>query len=148
MAFPTTSIIDNFNRSNEGPPPSSSWSTTCSAWSGGWSVSSNACLAAVSDVNSVYWNVSTFGPNCEAYFTITALGNQSGDSLGVILRLQDAGTANVDGYWLEWTQGGDITWYRLDNAGWTQLGAAASETMGANDKFGADMQSDTIEIYC
>ena len=41
MAFPTTGILDDFNRGNEGPPPSANWTTLVQ----GHKVVSNACTS-------------------------------------------------------------------------------------------------------
>ena len=68
MAFPMTSVLDNFNRSDEGPPPR----TNGTQWTGSdthFGVVSNVAEppgSANSDLVANYWDTSTFGPACEA----------------------------------------------------------------------------------
>jgi hypothetical protein len=63
MAFPATSILDDFNRANEGPPPSSNWTDI----SNGLKVVSNVCVGNVASAYNVSrWNTS-FGPDTEVY---------------------------------------------------------------------------------
>lgn len=69
-AFPSTPIKDNFNRGDEGPPPSANWTTPASPWVGVQVVSSEA--AASSWTSAAVWNVETFGPDCEVYVTLAS----------------------------------------------------------------------------
>jgi hypothetical protein len=69
--FPTTPIKDNFNRADEGGPPSSSWIDVS-----GWLVNTNQFVpqtAAGGDF-SIYDAV--YGPDCEAYLTVPVLPTQ------------------------------------------------------------------------
>lgn len=74
--FPTTGILDDFNRADEGPPPSANWLDPLIGGGGaasGAEVFSNECRAHHLDGNGVaYWNAS-IGPDCEGYFTISSL---------------------------------------------------------------------------
>ena len=53
MAFPTTGLLDDFNRADEGPPPSASWSISYGGPHGELKVSSNQCV--VSDLTAGYF---------------------------------------------------------------------------------------------
>jgi hypothetical protein len=64
-------LLDDFNRANEGPPPSASWTTGTVA---GLIVLANECTrqAAGGFRQDAYWNASQFGPNCEVGCRIAA----------------------------------------------------------------------------
>jgi len=86
MLFPTTPILDTFNRSNEGPPPSASWTDSIFISNSGLKVVSNTCVAD-SGIGSAWWSAEQFDRNCECYFTII------NDVLphNIYLRLQNPG---------------------------------------------------------
>jgi len=73
MAFPTTPILDNFNRVNQGPPPSASWHTPLDDFLDpldGCIVSSNEAThqaAPAGLFGYATWNAATFGPDSEVY---------------------------------------------------------------------------------
>lgn len=126
-----TSVLDDFNRANEGPPPSANWSNI----NAGLKVISNVCGANAANSIS-YWNAAQYGPDCEVYGTITTrTGN--GQSFGFNLRCKDMTLAGLDGYQLLCLQqaGTDIfRIQRLDNSVATVLGADVSQEFAANDK--------------
>lgn len=128
---PTTPVLDTFNRANEGPPPSTSWTNL----NAGLKVISNVCGANAS--NSVsYWNVGNFGPDCEVFCTITTKPG-SGQSVGLYLRGKDTGSVvTFDAYLLvALVQAGTdiLRIQRVDNAVATTLGADVSQEFSAND---------------
>ena len=144
MPFPTTGILDNFNRSDEGPPLSSDW--TEGGWvSDGWKVVSNE--AQPESVNlpcAEYYNVADYGPACEAYCTIAA-AMQYGS---VLARLQDEDTANQDDYHVQWrTSEGKVRLYRADDGVNTQLGVEISQTIADDDDIGIECNGSTITAY-
>lgn len=70
LTFPNTPVIDNFNRPNEGPPPSPNW-TNDGDYAGQWKVSSNTCVPDGTVGGSENeWNSTIFGPDCEVYLTL------------------------------------------------------------------------------
>lgn len=74
MTFPTTPILDDFNRPNEGPPPSASWSN--SAWNG-LRVLANTCVrSAAVGFSASFWNPQQF-VNFEVYASIVGYSNPS-----------------------------------------------------------------------
>lgn len=137
MAFPETSILDDFNRSDEGPPPSASWTNV----ENGLEVISNQCRGdQIGAGNWSNWNVETFGPDCEVYTTLADLG-----AINVYLRMNTVDT-NDDGYRITAYNDEQIV-QRHDNGSGTQLGAAISQTMADGDKHGASMVGSTITVY-
>lgn len=141
MAFPVNGILDNFNRANEGPPPSTSWSNLSPTdFTGTFAVVSN--VAAVTGVAAIYWNPTTFGPNCEAYATLATTGEAY-----VFARIQSPGSTNWDGYAVEWTGPGSILLHRVDNDTFTQIGGSTGHTQNVGDKFGIEIVGTTINSW-
>jgi parallel beta-helix repeat protein len=150
--FPTTGTLDNFNRSNEGPPPSASWANT-TGLSGSLQVTSNQAAGSsaspAAGTNAAYWNVTTFGPEAEAFVTVaTKPGTNQG--VAVAVRLREVGTVNVDGYrCLFVTRSGtdEFLIQRVDNGTTTTLGAVMAQELSAGQKFGCEAIGSTIALY-
>ncbi len=148
MAFPTTSVLDNFNRANEGPPPSTSWDGPIRPGQAQLKVSSNAMIWHSSVPGSVYWDTS-FDADQECYLTVSTKG-QSGKALGLFTRLRDHGTSSVDGYEL-WTEPQDAAtdnWrlYRMSNNGFFLINSTTQE-VDSGDKIGIESDGSTHKGY-
>ncbi len=153
MAFPTTGILDNFNRNNEGPPPSASWSAMYSGLTGGWEVVSNQCTVdslGVAGACANYWNQATYADS-EVYTTIVT---KPADTTYFILfaRAVDVTGTTPDGYVLRLATvagaGNDVvTFRRSDNAVQTQLGDAITQEVAAGNSFGLEIISDDLTAY-
>ena len=118
--FPTTSVLDNFNRTNEGPPPSASWVNGCADVAPGWKVVSNTAQEAnPGSGNLAFWN-SAFASDeaLESYITMTVAPtvHTNGMTLFFSNRTTDCGTT-----------------------GWREMGAAFTRITGTNN--------DIIKIY-
>lgn len=74
MTFPTTSILDDFNRGDTGPPPSASWVTPAAAVGGLKVISSQLASDDDSYGYRSAWNTA-YGPDCEFYATCAAATN-------------------------------------------------------------------------
>ena len=137
MAFPTTSILDNFNRAPAGSPP-----YLGSNYSGGLTISSNQVVTTNSstDVGAV-WNVSTFGPDCEVYVDITAMPTSG----GAFLCLRSDITYN-NSYLVEVVPTFVVVG-KLVSGSFTQIGSNINVTFSAGDSFGASMIGNTITVY-
>jgi hypothetical protein len=157
MPFPTTGILDNFNRANEGPYPSANWDGKILSGDGtSFSVIANQCKAG-SNLARMYWKASTFGPDCEAYATIVTVPVAGTFSdVALLLRVQQPGTGGAggtttDGYYAGWTNlaGSDeLVFFRIDNESFTQLGSTQTPgNMVDGNKFGASMIGSTIQAY-
>ena len=110
MAFPTTGILDNFNRGDEGPPPSASWITPLTSYYTGMSVSGNQCVSAAAP-SAAAWGTQ-FGPDSEIYFTVASLGADA--FIDIFIRLNDLDFgASVDYYYFSIAHSGGTTydWY-------------------------------------
>ena len=97
---PVTSLLDDFNRADNGGPPGASWShlpTLSTTASNNLFVTSQA-IAGPSGGNADYWNVQQFGPNSEAWITVVAKPTVNLDPVYLGLRFQSPTVANASGY--------------------------------------------------
>lgn len=146
MAFPTTSVLDDFNRANTGPPPSASWSTGAIPGNGGMKVVSNQVGGDTNSGCDAYYNVATYGPDSEAYITLAVKPATTAEFWWLSLRLATPGTAGVDGYEIDVTSNAVSIW-RVTNGGYTQLGSDISVTFANGEKLGAEIIGSTLAVY-
>ena len=147
MTFPSTPVLDTFDRANSG--------TLGSAWSevfgigARWGISGNLAAPQAAQ-SSEYWNATTYG-DCEGYFTITTKPANSTGSVTIGLRLGGVGSiATFDGYAISVlpVTGTDIIRVqRVDNGSGTILGSDLNQEVAVNDVFGARMVGSTIYVY-
>jgi hypothetical protein len=151
VAFPTSGVLDNFNRAAEGPPPSSSWTDVWLDAAGGLRVAGNACVMnAPGDVSdSSYWNVADFGPDCEVHAKFPLKDtNPGGREFVLALRLANIGTGTTDGYGLDIDLGGDGVHYILRyNQSPSAVGGSISQAWSAGDSFGFEAIGSTLKAY-
>lgn len=154
MGFATTSILDDFNRANEGPPPSSNWSgitTTTNTLK----VTSNQLDVDSTDIygfGSAYWNPASFGADSEAYLTIATKPTDGAGNLRVGARMAGVGdifTFTGYFYFFEPAAGTDtIKITRIDTGGVeTVLGATISQEVAAGEKLGLEVIGTTIKVF-
>src|SRR5262249_40609342 len=143
--------LDNFDRVNQGPPPSASWSALGSA-AGGLKVVSNQCIGN-STVNYYgnYYNAATYGPDTEVYATSVNMGTGDCDA-ELEGRLTNPGNgATVAGYNVDlWPGGGVIVVAKISGGVYTQIGASFSHTYTVGEKFGMTITGSattTIEVF-
>lgn len=163
MAFPTTNLLDDFNRSDQGPPPSSNWTAAGAADVNKLCVVSNQCkdngsLFTVNE-NGGFWNTQ-FGPNQEIYVTIPTLMDNF-KNVYLMLRAKDLavnpGDQTWDGYMVQFFRfdgsvGLQIDITRVDNnAGTTLNGGAQNDPVGgsiaAGIQFGASIIGSVVTAY-
>jgi len=155
--FPTKGILDDFNRGNEGPPPSENWATpTGPVGMGGLKVDTNQCV--ISDLNdighgSALWTDSAFGPNCETYVTGVVVPNDDAKYIKLYLRMTTTDYSTMDGYAVSFVYNSVQSVcqiFRIDNGGSTKLGDDINITLSDGDKVGADITGvdpSTITAY-
>ena len=142
MDFPKTPILDSFNRTNEGPPPSSSWSSI--TFISGIKVVSNQLAGDGSGVNGGVWNT-PYTDWQECYATIATLPGSS-EGVSVIARAQQEGSGlTIDGYSVNYFQDTPpvIRVRRIDNGVASNL-ATFTVTLSAGDKIGIRLIGDQI----
>jgi hypothetical protein len=155
VAFPTTGILDNFNRADTGPPLSASWDYPVdNNGAAGLKVLSNQCGENSSGYASSWWTTAV-GPDSEIYATCVG-AIASGVSIDLFLRLASpgsggSGNASVDGYDVGFYNNAgtfELYHWRIDNNVYTQLGSTQTPgPLNAGDKIGAEMIGSTLQAY-
>jgi hypothetical protein len=144
-SFPVNGILDNFNRANEGPPPSASWSGPLFPTNGGLTVASNECKAN-GDPSSGYLNT-TYGPDCEVYCTASV--NFAIAGIEICLRISNPNASSITGYLLRcrpW-QATEFTIYRIDDSTTLTSLATFDQAMSVGDSLGLKMVGSTLTAY-
>lgn len=142
MAFPTTPVIDNFNRANADPPPSASWTGIYGA--GFLIVSSAISKTANADTSGILWSASTFGPDSECYYTVANAG--ASQAAGRIYVRIDAGVTG--GYSLTWNAFSTLISIKIVASGTeTTLGAAIEQPIADGDGIGLEAVGTTLTAY-
>lgn len=115
--FPTNhTVLDNFNRPNEGPPPSSHWTSVNNNLK---VVNNNVEGTTNDDYNGAYWNT-VFNSNCEVYYQITSWpGTPGTDEINFVQAATRIDMVQLNGYVVSFEEDEDedfyIGVYRLDN---------------------------------
>ena len=149
MLFPTTGILDNFNRADENPlSDGGNWSGPIFPGDQRHQVLTNLAAGAGAFPES-YRSNTTYGPDAECFFTIQTLP-ATGEYVSPWVRMQTPNTTGLDGYTVTWTKlaGVDsLQLFRIDNTVGTQLGATVSLEMGAGDRLGIEAIGSVISVY-
>jgi uncharacterized protein YjbI with pentapeptide repeats len=144
LAFPTTSLIDNFDRADAGDL-GVNWSYD---WVGGGQASpdivSNRC-ASPGGASSAWWNVVTFGPDCEVYVDVPVRG---AGTIALLLRLVNPGGASVTGFQFYIDAANSWQLWRSDGGGsFTQIGTGTTQVVSNGDAVGIEAIGDTFKAY-
>ena len=156
MPDPTTSVLDNYNRSNTGPPQGGNWSVITAITSVGFKIVSNqAQPGGDSAACYEYWNVETFGPDSEVFYTVPTVDSAS-DYVGLSLMLGTLNPTNAStftGYEADFIQraGGspvnEAQISRIDAGTPTGLDSPVSYTVVAGDTLWFRKVGSTIQLY-
>lgn len=155
MAFPVNGILDNFNRANSASTVGSNWTAFIATGgsSGNEGILSNQLYnphGGFSNYTAMYWNPSTFGPDCEVYITIPTIYTYNGqDNFNLYLRLQNIiSLGNYNGYSLKvLDSNGGFSVNRVDGGISTQLGSVITQNIASGDKIGMSMIGNTLTVY-
>lgn len=143
--FPTTGLIDNFNRADQNPL-ADGWTNRVRTGAVDLRILSNQVAANAGSHASAY-RTTAVGPDSEAYVIIATKAANDGH-VGVWARLQTPGTTGTaDGYvFAGFTRAGTDEWqlFRMDNDALTQLGATVTEEIVAGDSVGIEIIGTTI----
>lgn len=142
MPFGVTPVLDTFDRADGSI--GSNWSQVDTSGSLPEIISNEAYKNAGSFADGC-WNVESFGPDSEAYVTVTAL--PASGTCWVYARLQDTGGSGiVDGYEVEVskTAGTFIIW-RGENNSWAAV-ATITRAFAAGDSFGISVTGQGGEV--
>lgn len=153
-AFPTTVVLDDFNRPNENPIVGvfpNLW-VNGAIGAGALRVESNMMRHGNSGSNSGYID-RQFGANQEVFTTFPNATNHALNVNSQLLGcLISPGGANASGYAVEFrkktAETDKINIYRIDNSSYTQLGSPGNLELDNGDKLGMQILSDgTINIW-
>jgi len=139
--FPSTIVLDNFNRANGAPGKNWAGATA------GYSIVSNRL--DVGTGSALFWKVASFGTSQEAFVTLTAI-DTAGSELDLLLKSQSSTT---------WSSGvikvlydpiaqNVQVWTYSSTQGWVQRGTNIPVTFVNGDQLGARAKSNgMVEIY-
>lgn len=154
MAFPTTGVLDTFNRADENPlSDGGNWGGNIAGGTERLRVVTNEVThdaAATSGLGSAYRSNLTYGPGSEAYVTITAKFGAAAALCILWLRAQSPGTAGVDGYALRVKEETtDDTWeiYTVTDNVFTLLGATVTQEIAVGDSVGFEAVGNVLTAY-
>lgn len=146
MAFPVTSILDDFNRA-DAATLGANWTDLTN----GFSILTNQALPEVnSATNLSFWTAATFGPDCECYVEVPNKPGVNARNVLIYLRMTTAVAGTEDGYSVIFTtaSGTDTQGIRReDNGVGTQLGASVSDEFDSGDSLGIEVIGTTIALY-
>ncbi len=144
MAFPTTGILDNFNRANEGPPPSTNWTNILN----GLKVVSNQCKGNVGSADNISrWNATQFGPDAEAYATVIETADGTGArEIDIYVR---ADADRNPSYFLSIDPYNEtLSLWRKNAAGSAfQIGISRSRNIVNGETYGLEIVGTTLSVY-
>ncbi len=144
-SFPQNGILDNFNRANEGPPPSASWTSQFIPVGGGGDaikVVSNVAEGVGAGYNSQVWGT-TPANNQESYITGFTAGYW-----GVLGRLSNINTASVTGYEARARDAGtNVFLYRWDDSGTRPTLTSVAQSWSSGDSLGLSIVGSAITVY-
>jgi len=142
VAFPTTLVLDNFNRAD---------GALGSNWAGTVALSSFRIDANTVQVRStggqVYWNAASFGANQEAFLTFTDVGG--GTEQGLLLKLNGTSPTSGNASYIRVTYGGgNVTVRTRAPVQGVQTRGTISVSFVAGDTLGVRTLSDgTVLVY-
>lgn len=151
MAFPSTSVLDNFTGTNgtDLPVYSANWQ---SAPAGGVNleIQSNAATGTAAASNNTNSWATDFGPDCEIYVTITTKPADGNILLLVARGVQTTSLGTIDGYCLRFApaSGTDsLIIQRIDNGAQSNLVAPISQEVSNGDSLGLEIVGNTLTAY-
>jgi len=142
--FPSTSVLDNFNRADGSV--GSNWSGATSSYS----ISTNQLLVgSVTYGSEIYWNPASYGADQEAYFTFAQV-NSAATAQGLVLKAQSNtgwGNGLLSVYYVP-SSGVVQVWTYTPSQNWAQRGSSISATFANGDQLGARAKANgDVEIY-
>ena len=139
--FPSTSVLDTFDRSNGSV--GNNWLGTTS----GYSIASN--LLDVGSGGDIFWSTTAFGANQEAFVTLTNVDSAAAE-IDLILKSQSSTSWGSGLLEVLYDAGGHRVqvWTYSSSQGWVQRGADIPVTFVIGDQFGARAEVDgTVSVY-
>ncbi len=139
--FPSTVVVDNFNRANG--PIGANWSGSTS----GYAIAANQL--DVGSTQDIYWNPSSFGADQEVFVTLATI-DPNGAEMGLVLKSQSSTSFNSGLIEVLYDPVGRRVqvWTYQSSQGWVQRGADLSVTFVNGDQFGVRARANgQVEVY-
>jgi hypothetical protein len=143
-AFPSTSVLDTFNRANGGL--GANWGGYSSAFS---IVSNQADVVASGYDTYTFWSATSFGGDQEAYFTFSQVDADAPEQ-SILLKSQNSSSYGNGVIEILYDANADIVqvWTYHPTGGWVQRGANIPVVFANGDQFGARaLASGSVEVY-
>ncbi|MBK9008597.1 MAG: DNRLRE domain-containing protein [Anaerolineae bacterium] len=138
--FPSTSVLDNFNRANG--PVGSNWQGN----TGGYSIVSNQL--DVTGSSHMAWTGGPYGADQEVYVTFVNVDPDGGEQDLLLKSHSVGGDTNVLEVWYNATDDVVKVVTHASSQGWVEHGAPIPVTFNNGDQFGARAFADgTVEVY-
>lgn len=148
MAFPTTSVLDDFNRANGALGANYSEEPFNDTIEASFAIATNVVSLTADAYGSVWYNAASYGPNAEVYIDIPVAAAAGAYNLYLRIAQPSAAASTGDGYKVEQINGAGLTFYRVDNGVSTALGATdVTADLASGDKFGAAIIGQTLYAY-
>ena len=151
MSFPTTPVLDTFNRTAEDPLSDGGKWTNNFEGSGSLKTDGTTCAISSGTSGQAVRNDVTPGPDCEVYVTQSAEPDVGSGSIALYARLVNLGAGTTDGYTLDCPRerSGTDEWrlFRRDNGVDTQLGASFLQEVINGDSMGLEIVGSTLTVY-
>ena len=144
--FPNTPILDTFIRANENPLSNGG------KWTLGWDASpdpmqilSNQAVATVAGAGA-YWNVQTFGPDCEVYATLNTIPSVNNQAV-LALRITTPGN-NMSAYAVRVDRfDNTIKIFKYVNGSGPVESWSQAATLSNGDSFGMSAIDNILTVY-
>jgi hypothetical protein len=149
--FPTTGVLDNFDRANAGNL-GANWSIL-KDWSGSQDygiISNTAYVDIVSNWSSVYYNPYTYGADSECFVTLSTVGSTGTDDLMTLYLRATSPGSTFDGYEIGYNVNtSPAKWYiwRVDNGSEVAIKGPTDQAISSGNKFGAEVIGNVITGY-
>jgi hypothetical protein len=142
MAFPTTGVLDDFERPNENPLGNGNWTGPAVGFVNQLKIHLTEGRAIVTDTSAgSYWSANTYGPAFEIWTTLADL--PANDYLG--WAVSNPGTSGWTGYYIDVNHGLDTVQVRTQSA---QIGADITGVAFANgDSIGLEYSGGVLTVY-
>jgi hypothetical protein len=144
MAFPTTGVLDNFNRADAATLGANWLEPQWPAQQAPKIVSNTVAFATgATQASSADWST-TVGPNCEVYVDVPTRG---GDNISIWLRVNNRNSASITGYQF-YVTGTNWQIWRIDSSSvFAQLGTGITQAVVAGDSIGAEAIGSALKMY-
>jgi hypothetical protein len=141
-SFPTTGILDNFNRADESPLANGTWSMPIETGHDNIVLVGNQIQrSGAGSSGDAYWSASSFGPDAEVYVTVTTKP-ADGFCEAVVCKIANPNSSSLNGYQGEFcSAAGTDTWtiYKIANNSFSALSVSGSDVeLTAGDSIGLE----------